>query len=164
MDQHQHRRQKRTNIWIFTLQTGLFAGLIWGGLHGLCYYLGFTSIVPGYLVEPFFRHAFLQTQRGYYVGWLFFIVFSIIATLIYTLAFRKLKGPFPGLVYGIVWWVIIFIAVGPPLRMMPPTSKLPFDTTFTEFCLYLLWGLFIGYTTAEEYTNERIREPKKALQ
>ncbi|RCX23133.1 membrane protein YqhR [Fontibacillus phaseoli] len=164
MNQQQNRRKQSTNIWFFSLQIGFFAGLIWGGVKGVFYYMRFTSVLPGYLVEPFFKHQFLQTQWGYYVGWLFFILFSIIATLIYTLIFRKLKGPLPGLVYGVFWWFVIFMALGPLCGMTQPIQKLSFNTGFSEFCLFLLWGLFIGYTAAQEYTNERVREPEGALQ
>ncbi len=162
MSRHQHKRKQGTNMWFFALQIGFFAGLIWGAAQGLFYYLRFTSVVPGYLVEPFFKHQFLQTQGGYYLGLLFFILFSILATLIYVFAFRKLKGPVPGMVYGIVWWGLIFLVFGPMLQMTSPLRELSFNTGFSEFCLFLLWGMFIGYTTAEEFTNERTREPKQA--
>jgi len=153
-----------TNIWTFSLQLGLFAGLIWGGARGLMYFFRLTVIVPGYLAEPFYKTQFLKTQAGYYVGWLYFILFSIIAALLYTLFMRRLKGPYPGILYGIIWWLIIFLGVGPMLGMTKKIVELPADTLISEFCLYLLWGLFIGYTTAMEYTDERRREPEKALQ
>lgn len=157
------RQQRRgnTNIWLFSLEIGCFAGLIWGGVKALFFYMQFTEVVPGYLVEPFFKNEFLHTQPGYYVGWASFIGLSLFATIIYTLAFRKLRGPVPGLIYGIAWWGLLFAWVGPWLDMLPPLAELPAMTIISEFCLYLLWGLFIGYTAAEEYTDERAREPKK---
>lgn len=155
----QHR--ENTNIWLFSLEIGLFAGLIWGGVKGLFYYMRFTTVVPGYLMEPFFKNAFLHSQLGYYAGWLSFIVFSILASMLYTLAFRKLKGPGPGILYGIAWWAVLFGFLGPLFRMTRPLLQLTPITILSEFCLYLLWGLFIGYTAAEEYTDERNREPKK---
>jgi len=151
-----------TNIWLFTLEIGLFAGLIWGGVKGIFYFLRLTTVVPGYMVEPFFKSQFLKSQPGYYVGWGFFILFSLLATLVYILLFRKFKGPVPGILYGIVWWVILFVWVGPALHLMEPIQKLSTNTIFSELCLYLLWGLFIGYSTAHEYTDERKREPEEA--
>lgn len=164
MNQHHQNKKKVTNIWLFALNIGFFAGFIWGGIKGLFYYMSFTTVLPGYLLEPFFKHTFLNSQPGYYVGWLSFIVFSIFATLLYTLLLRKLKGPIPGLLYGIVWWIIIFLIIGPMTHMTIPFRELSVNTFISEFCLYLLWGLFIGYTAAVEYNDERQREPEKAYQ
>lgn len=163
MIQQMFRREKKTNIWLFSLQIGFFAGLIWGAVRGLFYYMKFTGIVPGFLLEPFFKHAYLKSPPGYYVGWLSFILFSIVASLIYVVAFRKLKGPWPGLVYGVAWWLVLFFVLGPFTKMTRPATEHSFDTMFSEFCVFLLWGLFMGYTAAEEYTNERVREPNKVL-
>ncbi|MNU77605.1 hypothetical protein D3C71_671840 [compost metagenome] len=153
----------RTNPWWFALELGFFAGLIWGGVHGVFYFFRFTAIIPGFLAEPFFKTSFLKTQPGYYVGWLFFIIFSIIAAFLYTFILRKVRGPWLGMVYGIVWWAVIYLGVGPYLHMVKPFRQLHLTTHISEFCLFLLWGLFIGYTAAFEYTDERDREPKKLM-
>ncbi|MFD1176235.1 YqhR family membrane protein [Paenibacillus puldeungensis] len=155
------QRNQRTNIWMFSLEVGFFAGLIWGGLKGVMYFMSFTTVLPGYLVEPFFKSKFLHSLSGYFVGWASFIVFSILATMLYTAAFRKLKGPGPGILYGIAWWTFIFTILGPTYHLTRPLVELSKNTVLSEFCLYVLWGLFIGYTAAEEFTNERGREPKK---
>ncbi|WP_335582153.1 YqhR family membrane protein [Paenibacillus yonginensis] len=122
----------------------------------------FTVVIPGFLAEPFFKNSFLKTQPGYYIGWLFFIVFSIIASMLYTLLFRKLRGPWPGMLYGIVWWAVIFCVLAPWFALAPPLQRLGWTSIISEFCLFLLWGLFIGYTAATEYTEDRLREPKEA--
>ena len=42
-----------------------------------------------------------------------------------------------------------------------PGEEAPWDTNISEVCIFILWGLFIGYTTAQEFTDEKLREPKK---
>ncbi len=91
-----------------------------------------------------------------------FIVFSVIASMLYVLLLRKMKGPWPGLVYGVLWWSVIFIP-GSQMFLMQPPFKLPWNTVISEFCVFLLWGMFIGYTAAMEYTDERKREQSIAL-
>ncbi|WP_339319694.1 YqhR family membrane protein [Paenibacillus sp. FSL R10-2734] len=158
-----HQQQSgHTNIWLFALELGFFAGLIWGGLHWLTYWLSFTKVSPAFIAEPFFKHEFLTTALGHFVGYLIFIVFSVIASLLYVLILRKLKGPWPGLVYGVLWWSVIFIP-GSQLFLMQPPFTLPWNTVISEFCIFLLWGMFIGYTAAIEYTDERKREQSTAL-
>src|SRR5690606_31736195 len=104
---------KHTNPWTFALNIGFFAGLIWGAAKLVFSYFEFTNILPGFLVEPFFKHAFLRTFNGYLVGWAVFIVMSVVAAYLYTLFFRKLKGPWPGILYGLGWWAVLFVAAGP---------------------------------------------------
>lgn len=82
----------QTNPFYFSDELGYFAGLIWGGLHWLMYVLHFTKVIPGFLAEPFFKHGFLVTPAGHLLGYLFFIVFSVLASLIYVLIFRSLTG------------------------------------------------------------------------
>lgn len=160
--QRQGQNHYYTKPFPFAVELGFFAGFIWGGIHWLNYLLHFSIVPLGFLAEPFFKHEYIYTAAGHLTGWLFFIVFSIVAAIIYTYTLRKWKGPLPGIGYGIVWWLIIFVLVGPKLDMVKPINRLTWDSIITEFCFFLLWGLFIGYTVAMEYTDERKREPEKA--
>lgn len=147
---------EHTNPWLFALQLGFFAGLIWGGIKVVLYYLEFTCILPGFMVEPFFRHKFLQSTMGILLGWGFFVLFSLLAAYIYLFLFRKWQGPWPGLGYGLLWWLIWFVWIGPVVQSsIKPIYEQSWDTITTELCLFLLWGLFIGYTISFEFNEER---------
>lgn len=161
MNQHQQSNHTYTNVFTFALELGFFAGLIWGTIHWIFYVFKFTQVIPAYLAEPFFKNTFLKSGAGQLVGLLFFIAFSVVVSLIYAALCRKMKGPWPGIILGVLWWIIIFVVVGPWLDMVKPLSALSATTIISEFCLFLLWGLFIGYTIAMEFTDERMREPKK---
>jgi hypothetical protein len=156
------QKSEHTNPWFFAIELGFFAGLIWGGARWLMYVLHFTKVIPAFLAEPFFKHEFLVTPAGHLLGYLFFIAFSVIVSLLYVLIFRKLKGPWPGMIYGVLWWSAVFLAGSWQFLMQPP-FKLPWNSVISEFCLFLLWGLFIGYTAAIEYTDERKREQQTKL-
>ncbi|OBA05627.1 hypothetical protein A9P44_13035 [Paenibacillus polymyxa] len=159
------RRQSgkiHTPLIPFALELGFFAGLLWGLIRWLFYSLHFTVVAPGFLAEPFFKHSFMNTMAGHLVGLLFFIALSVVASLVYTLILRSFNGPIPGIIYGLIWWVVLFVLTGPKLGMMNPPNRLTWNSIYTEICVFLLWGLFIGYTVAVEYTDERMREPEKA--
>lgn len=145
---------RKTNPWSFAFQIGFFTGLFWGAIRVAFYYLDFTTIVPGFLIEPFYRHAYLETYRGWIAGWIVFTAFSIVTAFIYTLLFRKIKGPWPGLLYGAAWWAIIFFG-GPFLGLVPRWTAWSTTTWTSELCLFILWGLFQGYTISEEFSEER---------
>jgi len=144
------------------MELGFFAGLIWGGARWLMYGMHFSKVIPGFLAEPFFKHAYLLKAEGHLIGYLFFIVFSVISSLLYVLLLRKLKGPWPGMVYGVLWWSALFLA-GSWLFLQQPPFRLPWNTVISEFCLFLLWGLFIGYTAAFEFTNDRKRDKRVSI-
>ncbi|RXZ78283.1 hypothetical protein EBB07_29970 [Paenibacillaceae bacterium] len=151
----------RTNVWLYILQIGFFAGLFWGMIREVLYLLRFTSVIPGFILEPYFKHAFLMTGWGHVAGISAFIVLSIIATLIYKLVLGKIRGPWTGLAYGLIWWAIIMFAAGPWLGMMTAPRRIGWDVLITELCFYCVWGLFIGFSIAFEFTDEASREPAK---
>ncbi|MCS7461661.1 YqhR family membrane protein [Paenibacillus doosanensis] len=151
--------ERRTNRWSFAVYIGLFAGLIWGAVKMLEHYLHFTSLPPGFLVEPFFKRSFLLSFQGYLLGWLIFILFSIFASLVYTLLLAKANGPWAGVAYGAIWWMLIFLLIGPVTGMMNWIAYLDWNTIITDFCLFIVWGLFIGYSISLEFTSEHKREP-----
>jgi uncharacterized membrane protein YagU involved in acid resistance len=145
--------QRKTNTIRFFLYIGFFAGLIWGGVKLVEYGLKFTKVSPGFLLEPFFKHNFLATWLGMAMGWGAFILFSVVAALIYGYAFHKIKGPWLGLAYGLFWWIMIYVILGPWCGMVPPIWQLDQNSLFSDLCLFLLWGLFIGYSIAVEFTD-----------
>lgn len=157
---NQKKEEKpRTNKWGFAVYIGFFAGLIWGGIKIIENYFHLTSLSPGFLIEPFFLHNYLMTVQGYFIGWFAFIVMSIVASLLYAVFLAKAKGPWVGIIYGLVWWGVIFLLIGPVSGMTNWISFMEFNTIITDLCLFIVWGLFIGYSISFEFTDERVREP-----
>ncbi|TCZ77437.1 hypothetical protein E0485_10605 [Paenibacillus albiflavus] len=150
--------QKVTNRWFFAFYVGIFCGFIWGIVKIVQYYFKFTSIVIGFLVEPFYKHMYLTQWQGLLIGWGAFILFSIIASLIYVALFQHIKGTWLGMLYGGAWWCLLYLIIGPKVDMLEWISHYSWDTIITDFCLFVLWGLFIGYTIAVEFTNDRSRD------
>lgn len=166
-----HRRQRtprsdyndhHTNRWLYAAQIGLFAGLIWGCVRWMFYNMKFTTELPSFLMEPFFRHDFLVSYWGVSIGIAGFILFSILASMLYMVLLGKMRGPWPGVFYGIIWWALVFLAVGPLLGMTGKVNAAGWNTFFSELCIFTLWGLFIGYSIAFEFTDEASREPAAA--
>ena len=109
--------------------------VLYGGIHWLNYLLHFSIVPLGFWQSPFQTSVHLHCCRAS-DRLAVFIVFSIVAALIYTYTLRKWKGPLPGIGYGIVWWLIIFVLVGPKLDMVKPINRLTWDSIITEFCFF----------------------------
>lgn len=164
MDQQQRdwakdMSQQRTNPWLFSIQIGFFAGLLWGVVRFVAYQFKFTVELPGFILEPFFHNSFLKSGWGFAAGIGGYIIFSIVAALLYKVFFGRLEGPWPGILYGLFWWAVLFLGIGPVLAMTKKVTLAGWNTFYTELCVFLLWGVFIGYSIAFEFTDEASREP-----
>lgn len=159
---HRHalrRRRHRTNPLMFGLNVGFFAGLIWGTLRWLLYNMNFTNALPGFMLDSFFLASFLRTGWGQLIGIASFIAFSIVATFLYMFLLGRFRGPWAGIAYGVVWWGVLFIALGPLIGIVEPVRVIGYNTLASELAVFSLWGVFIGYTHAFEYHDEASREP-----
>lgn len=150
-----------TNPFRYSLYIGFFAGLFWSLMRMIFYYCNFTAEPAAFLIKWWLRDDQLTTAWGQILGAVSFIVFSILAALLYMLLFRTLEGPWPGLWYGIGWWGILF-GLGPILHFTSFRNGGGFGPAATDLCLFLVWGLFIGYSIAFEFTDESTREPTAA--
>lgn len=145
--------------WLFACYIGFYGGLIWGAMRWLFYALNFSKVLPGFLIEPWYRKSFMYSGYGHLTGIGAFVLLSIIAALLYAAVLWKAKGPWPGIAYGIVWYVLLMLWIAPAWGMIPRLKELWPNSLSSELCLYLLWGVFIGYSIALEFTDERMREP-----
>lgn len=147
---------------VYCLTLGLFAGLIWGSLRWLSVALNFTKVPQAFLADPFIKRTHLDTIAWHCVGLALFVLMSIVAAYLYWFILGKLRGPWPGLFFGAAWWVLLFFWIGPATGAIPAFKEIGLGSVFTECAVYVLWGLFIGYSFAFEFHNESAREPKKA--
>lgn len=96
------------------------------------------------------------------MGYVLFILMSIVAAYVYWALLGRLGGPWPGLLFGALWWGLLFFWLGPLTGAVPPLREIGLSSIVTECALYLIWGLFIGFSYAFEYHDEQAREPKQA--
>lgn len=166
---HYHTRHKRkderkhrTNPWLYCLEIGFFAGLFFGVLRWLVFEMKFTTILPAYMLDLFMRQTFLKSMWGHVAGIGAYILFSIAMAFLYKAVLGKLKGPWPGIYYGLAVWIVLFAVAGPLIGIIGPINSVGWNTIFTELCISTLWGVFIGYSIAFEFTDEASREPMGA--
>ncbi|MCR8659273.1 YqhR family membrane protein [Paenibacillus endoradicis] len=155
---------KRTGVTkplAYALYIGFFAGLFWSCIRMISYYCNFTSEPVSFLIRNWLSNEQITSGFGQTLGSLSFIAFSIVASLMYMWFFRNLIGPWPGLWYGLGWWGILF-GLGPLFGFTHIQTGVGFTLALTDLCLFVVWGLFIGYSIAFEFTDEASREPAKA--
>jgi len=148
-----------TRPWAFALQVGFFAGLIWGLAGCVAHYFGFTEVKPSAWAGPWLAKGLSGSWRGTLAGLAAYVALSVLAALLYAAVLRRARGPWPGVAYGILWFAALFFMIGPALGVLPSWRGLSVHTLVAEGCRFLLWGGFIGYSVAMEFTDERVREP-----
>jgi uncharacterized membrane protein YagU involved in acid resistance len=88
-------------------------------------------------------------------------VISIAAALLYYALLRKIRGMWPGILYGAALWVVIFYLFNPLFPNVQPVADLNMNTVITTLCLYILYGVFVGYSISFE-TQEMNRGSQSA--
>ncbi len=152
---------KPTHPILFSMKIGFFAGLIWGLVRWLATGLNFTSVIHAFLLDPFFPRKWLAGFYWQAAGLASFIVMSVVAALLYVIILGGLRGPWPGIFFGAAWWGLVYAWAGPAIGAVPPLAEIGWNSIVTDFCLFVIWGLFIGFSIAFELHNEAEREPAK---
>lgn len=90
-------------------------------------------------------------------------VISIGAAFLYFLLLKRLKTMWPGILYGLVLWLLVFFVFNPIFPDVRTVTELTSDTIITTICIYLLYGLFVGYSISFEYNELNSEKLARAL-
>jgi len=139
--------KNRSVVFINTLITGFFGGILLASVHLLFQYFNVSKVKYRHILAFFYIDA-AWLEKWY--GYLFFIFFmgilSIIIALLYYFLFKRIRGWVFGAFFGLCIWLIFGLLI----------PVLYYDVTFSTFyksytnvlnvCALLLYGLFIGYS------------------
>jgi hypothetical protein len=143
----------------YSAKIGFFAGVIFGLVRWLATGLNFTEVTQAFLADPFVPRQWLSGFYWQLTGWVLFILMSVLAGVLYYVVLGRFKGPWPGLWMGVVWWGVFYAWLGPIVGAVPLLKEIGWSSLVTDFCLFIVWGLFIGYSIAFEMHDEVGREP-----
>jgi len=146
----------------YCLKIGLAAGVIWGLIRWLAVAMNLTKVPEAFLIDPWVKRSVLTYGYWQIAGFAAFILMSVAAAYVYYGILRPFRGPVPGLIFGAAWWAVFYAALGPMIGAVPPLVRLGWNSFFTDLCLFVVWGLFIGYSIAFEFHQEARREPEPA--
>jgi len=133
---------------------GIAAGFIWGLFSLLAYYLQFTDVGPSIYAKAVLNPDYMLKWQGHLIGVVFFHFFTLILAFIYVAFFTRFKTAWAGIIYGVAWWFIVFYLVNSVFHLTKPVKELGFNTNSVMVCLYILIGLFIGYSLSVEFNSE----------
>lgn len=129
---------------------GLFGGLIWSPAALVCQLLNFSSVGPSLLFSPFPIGSWKNQIGGQFLAVALLSLISIPLALIYQLALSRIKSMWVGIGFGILLWGVVFIVLRRWIPDLPPIGRIGWNTLTTTLCLFILYGLFVGYSIAFE--------------
>ena len=144
------QKNQNQSIYVYAIVVGIVGGLTTLFLLTFSYYFHFIKISPKFLLR-----FFNEDLRSLWLDIIFliciFIIFSIIAAIIYTLILKKKRQYYWGMFYGVFLFIFTFGFIHPILFQEPLITKEGAATVITLFCLFILYGIFIGYSISYEY-------------
>lgn len=151
----QNKREKPIPLLSKALLTGFVGGVFWSIVGALAAYFNFTSVSPA----SFILRSWLQTEWS--DGWLGQLVsiiaigiLSVLMALVYYGVMKKSEGIWPSAIFGIALWFIVYYLLQPIFPNVSHMTDLDSTTIVTTVCLFLLYGIFVGYSISYEYLEQ----------
>jgi hypothetical protein len=129
---------------------GLVGGILWSFIAYLASIVNLTEISPNLILQPWTLGAWKDKTLGNFISILLIGVISIVAALIYFAALKRFKSILVGMVYGVALWAIVFYLLNPVFPNLKTVKELEMNTVITTLCLYILYGVFVGYSISFE--------------
>jgi hypothetical protein len=159
----QNKRERPMSILMKVVITGFVGGVFWSLLGYLAYFFHFTEISPNMILFPWVAGDWKYGKLGNYIAIFLIGLLSILVALIYYVALKQIKGMWGGILYGVVLWLIVFYGLNPLFPNLEAVSHLERNTIITTLCLYILYGVFIGYSISFEMQEmNRQTQPQTA--
>lgn len=152
----QHSTHHQPNHFIRAILTGLIGGLFWSMIGMISFYFNFVEIpIRAYVLNPWTRADWTTGWIGHIVSILLVAILSMGVAIIYYGILRKRNTMWVGVWFGIVLWLIVFLLLNPLFSNIPSFDELTYDTIVTSLALYILYGVFIGYSISFDYHDDR---------
>jgi hypothetical protein len=157
----QNQREKPLSPVAKAIVTGVVGGIFWSLIGYLAYIFNFSKLGPALVLQPWGVGEWKSEVLGQFVGIAAIGLLSIPVALIYKGLFSKIEGMWLGMVYGVGLWAFVFFILNPLFPDLQSVKELGWDTNITSVCLYILYGVFIGYSISFDY-KEMIRQNETA--
>ncbi|MGD7007801.1 YqhR family membrane protein [Metabacillus sp. 84] len=133
--------------------TGFAGGLLWSAGGFIAAFFKLAEVSPNMILQPISAGAWKDGAAGNIVSICLLSVISIGIAFIYYLMFRKIHSIWGGIGFGIGLWGLVFFLVLPLFPVLKTAAQLSSDTIVTTLCIYILYGMFIGYSISYDYSE-----------
>ncbi|OEH94476.1 YqhR family membrane protein [Bacillus solimangrovi] len=139
---------------------GFSGGLIWSSVGFITYYFNFVEWNPSFVLEAITTGDWRAGVLGTFIGILFISIISIGVAFVYSFALKQVDNVFGGILFGLALWGAVFYLFNPLFPSVKPVSEWDFNSIVTSLCLYILYGVFVGYSIS--FDAKEMEEAQKA--
>lgn len=139
-----------------SLIVGGVGGAFWTLLHYVAYFMNFTKIGPSVYVAPFFQDDVLNRPLAQFAGIGVATVLSVVIALGYAFSLAEFYSPWIGVGLGAGLFGAFYYGISPVFGLTKkPIHVLGMNTFATELSLFILWGLFVGFSLSTEFSSDK---------
>ena len=157
----QNKKEEPMSFIAKVIVIGLCGGLIWSLLGYLAYTFSFTELSPNLVLEPWALGDWKNDTLGNYIGIVIISLLSTLVALFYFAVLKNFKSIWAAIMFGLALWAIVFYLLNPIFPGLKSVADLERNTVITTICLYILYGVFIGYSISFE-SSELNEQKQKA--
>ncbi len=147
---HQQIQSKEGSFLAKVVVIGFVGGVFWSLMGYITYLFSFSEIHPNMILQPWAFGSWKYRWPGLIVSVLIIGIISIGVALLYYVLLKKFKSIWFGIAYGAVLWALVFLLLNPLFPSMKMIGELTSNTIITTICLYILYGIFVGYSISFE--------------
>ncbi|WP_160118446.1 YqhR family membrane protein [Bacillus sp. V59.32b] len=151
LNEEQTGRDTPRSLIVDSMVIGFYSGVFWSFLAQVAYFLNFLDFSPKFLLTSWITLEWAKGWLGVVISILLFGILSILAALIYYALLKKVTSIFAGLLYGVVLWLVLVFIFKPMFPDFPSYAEMTGNTIITSICLFILFGVSIGYSISYEH-------------
>ncbi len=154
-EKKKQRRIKQMSFGANVAIIGFVGGLVWSLVGYFAFYFHFIRVGPALILMPFPLGTWKATYIGQLVGIVIISILSIAIAFLYKVILQKVESIWAGVGFGFALWIIVFCVLNPFLPGLKSVQNLDSNTIITSLCLYILYGVFIGYSISYGYLEQK---------
>lgn len=149
----QNKREKPVSQIGKVITTGFIGGVFWSLLAYFASILNFTEISPNLILQPIALGDWKYGTLGEFISIVLIGLISIGAALAYYAILKRFTSMWIGIAFGAALWGLVFFLLNPIFPNLQTVFELPRGTIITTICLYILYGVFVGYSISFDYNE-----------
>lgn len=160
----QDNKEKPMSFTIKCILIGFWGGLLTGIAGYFAYLLNFTKFGPALIFAPLTMWNWGTGPVTQLSAILIIAFISILVALLYKIVMAKWYSMWGGIIYGVFIWILVFYVLNLFFPKIDPVTSLDINTLVTTMSLYIIYGLFIGYSICFDYHELNAPSKKKSKQ